>query len=78
MIVKINALDSQRIFEAIWIEVKTPQGGLVILEGHAPIIVSLQSDKPITIMLTSGKHELIHIQKPALLEVTKNTATIIL
>jgi|GEM_PF-4660694 len=78
MIIQINSLDSQRIFEAIWIEVKTPNGGLVILEGHAPIITSLQPDKPITIMLTSGKNELIHIQKQALLEVTKHTVTIIL
>lgn len=78
MIININALDSQRVFEATWIEVKTPSGGLVILQGHAPIITSINPERPITIFLTNGKQELIHIQKPALLELTKGIITIIL
>lgn len=78
MIVKINSLDSQRTFDASWVEIKTTSGELVILEGHAPIIASVKPERPIIIMLKNGEQELIHIQKQTILELSKNVVTIIL
>jgi F0F1-type ATP synthase epsilon subunit len=78
MIAHVISAENQRSYEVVWIEITTTAGNLVLLESHAPFIATLVQDKPVFMLLTSGKHELIHLQKQAVFELLNNVITIIL
>lgn len=59
-----------------WIEVNTPSGNLIILPGHAPTIVSLSPEQPLTYCLKNGKKETILVHR-GMAEVSRDRATIV-
>lgn len=67
----------KKSYSIVWLEVNTPLGNFVVQEGHAPKIVLLADNKPITFLLKNGKQETTTI-KNGILEVTRDAATILL
>jgi len=66
-------------FSISWLEVQTPVGSFVIQPGHAPIVLTVQQEKAIIIMLTSGKQEIIPIGRSGgLIEINRNKITLLL
>lgn len=45
-----------------WIEINTPRGNYIIQKGHAPFIIPLSSQAPLTYQLESGKKETILVE----------------
>lgn len=67
---------AQKELEVAWIELNTPTGNLMILPEHAPTIVSLSPDQPLTYCLKSGKKETIMVHR-GMVEIGRHTALII-
>jgi hypothetical protein len=78
MIAHFISAEGKRSYEVVWIEIPSSAGSVVLLESHAPFVASLIPDKPVSMLLTNGKHELIHLQKQAVFELTDNVITVIL
>ena len=61
-----------------WLEVETPKGSFVIQHGHAPLLLILAHNKPITFVKTgSNKHESIPVGS-GILESDRTQITIIM
>ena len=79
MIVQIiTPQNSKTYVDVAWLEVTSVTGNFIILPGHAPIIATLIPDKPLILMLENEKTELIHLQQPAILELTHDAVTVII
>lgn len=60
-----------------WLELNTPEGNLIVQEGHAPMILTLSKDSEIVYSLASGtKHSRFAVH--AIAEITRKTVTIIM
>ena len=68
---------SKQIIDVAWIEVNTPAGNFVIQTGHAPMIVTLVSQKEFIYQPTVGKQESLIVGQ-ALLNVNRDTALLVL
>lgn len=72
----ISPLHSKKLTVA-WVEVVTPAGYFTIQRGHAPMVLSLMPDQPITFRLSSGKQESI-IVRQGIIEITRELTTILM
>lgn len=57
MNLRIISPETYEEFDIVWVELETPNGSTVILEGHAPMICSLESEKQINFCFKNGKQE---------------------
>lgn len=60
-----------------WLECETTQGNVIILSGHAPVIMTLRPMSAILYRLKSGKEESRKIIN-GVIHVTRNTITLLL
>lgn len=60
-----------------WLECETTQGNVIILSGHAPVIMTLRPMSSILYRLKSGKEESRKIIN-GVIHVTRNTITLLL
>jgi F0F1-type ATP synthase epsilon subunit len=67
---------AQKELEVAWIELNTPTGNIIILPEHAPTVVSLNPDQPLTYCLKSGKRETFMVHR-GMAEIGRHDATII-
>jgi F0F1-type ATP synthase epsilon subunit len=66
---------AQRDVTVAWIELNTPTGNLIILPGHAPTIISISPDTPLTYCLKNGKKETILVHR-GMADIGRDVATI--
>lgn len=71
----LKPYDSQ-IIDISWIEVNTSVGNFVLQRGHAPMILALSENEPITYCLKNGKQE-TEVIPGGILEIDREEATII-
>lgn len=63
----------------VWIEIDTNDvGNFVIKRGHAPMVLAIAHDKPITVLLTSGKQETFSVQHGGFAKIDRESITLIL
>lgn len=76
--VKLNIImpTQKKQYEVVWIELNTPVGSIIVQPGHAPTIVTLHKDKPITFKLKTGKQESFNLLH-GIAHVTRQDVTII-
>ena len=55
------SLDQQYTKNIAWIEINTPNGNYIIQKGHAPLIIPLSPNEPLTYQLDSGKKETLMV-----------------
>jgi F0F1-type ATP synthase epsilon subunit len=67
---------TQKEIEVAWIELNTPTGNIMILPEHAPTVLSLSPDQPLTYCLKNGKKETIMVHR-GMAEIGRCNATII-
>lgn len=60
MMVRVVRTAATREYDALWVEITTPQGNLMIQEGHAPIATTLRADSPVIIKERSGAVQSMH------------------
>ncbi len=60
-----------------WLEVETRTGSFIIQKGHAPLLLILAHNKPITFMSVTGKQESIPVGD-GVLESDRTRITIIM
>jgi F0F1-type ATP synthase epsilon subunit len=60
-----------------WLEVNSSAGNYVLTSGHAPMILALKENSPITYCLTNGKQETETISG-GILRIDRDEATIVL
>lgn len=77
MNIKILGPTSSKIVKANWIDVTSTTGNYVVLPGHAPCIVQLIPNIPITMGLAGGAVTSIPIVK-GILQVNRRNVTVIL
>lgn len=63
--------------EIKWLELNTPHGNLVVLQGHAPTIRILSTDKKITYGLPNGKQQ-SYITHRGIAKINRESITLIL
>lgn len=63
-------------YEIVWVELYTPVGSVVIQPEHAPTIMTLKKDEPITFKLKTGKQESVNLMH-GVAHVTRKDVTII-
>lgn len=54
---KLSIIDTEKVvvYDAVWIEINTPVGNMVIQEKHVPIIVELSSGYELIFELLDGE-----------------------
>lgn len=60
MIVRVVRTAATREYDALWVEITTPQGNLMIQEGHAPVATVLRVDSSVIIKERSGAVQSMH------------------
>jgi F0F1-type ATP synthase, epsilon subunit (mitochondrial delta subunit) len=60
MKLKIISPENEHEFDVVWVDIETGAGSFVILEGHAPMIVTIEPNKQIGFCLKNGKQEMIN------------------
>ncbi|HEX2978439.1 MAG TPA: hypothetical protein VHO47_04945 [Candidatus Babeliales bacterium] len=60
-----------------WLEVNTPNGNFIIQRGHAPMIVLVSPNQPLTVCLKNGKQETF-CTPGGILEITRTAAFLLL
>jgi F0F1-type ATP synthase epsilon subunit len=68
---------SSKALTVAWLELNTPAGNFVILPGHAPMIVTLSTNKKLTYCLSSGKQESCMVRR-GIAQIDRHTTTIIM
>lgn len=53
----ITSPEHHQEFQIAWIELNSPVGNFVILPGHAPMIITLKENMPVTYLLKTGHQE---------------------
>ncbi len=66
---------SKKILRVTWLEINTPVGNFVIQAGHAPTVLTLTGQQPITFCLKNGKQESLLIHE-GVVEITRESATL--
>jgi len=67
----------EKTLDVAWFEINTPAGNFVVHRGHAPMIITLSENQPLTIRLRSGKEEVISVQS-GVAEINRTESTVIL
>lgn len=60
-----------------WLEINTPSGNFVILPGHAPMIITLTPNAPVTYCLSSGHQKSIDVVG-GIAHITRTEVTLLL
>jgi F0F1-type ATP synthase epsilon subunit len=63
--------ESSMEHEVVWIEINTPEGNFVIQAGHIETTFALSPHQPFLYCFKTGKKEIIKLEKPGILNVTK-------
>ena len=76
---KLSVISPQAIlhYPAVWIEINTPVGNMVIQEGHVPMIVEIEPNSEILLMQENGK-QLAILVKQGFLHVTRQEVKLLL
>lgn len=76
MLLTIISPTEQEMHEIIWLEINSPAGNFVIQPGHAPMLITLNSNEPIIYCLNNGK---VHSQQitGGILKITPQEARLI-
>lgn len=53
----ITSPEHYQEFQIAWVELNSPVGNFIILPGHAPMIITLSENLPITYLLRTGHQE---------------------
>jgi F0F1-type ATP synthase epsilon subunit len=77
MKLEIVSSDAHNIYQVAWLELNTPVGNFIIQQGHAPMILSLTPNKPITFRLKSGKQQTINANS-GIAKITREATTLII
>lgn len=77
MELQIISPKAQQSFSIVWLEAQTPRGSFVIQPGHAPTILLLSPNEPITFMLKNGKRQSLPIGR-GILETSRTSITVIM
>ena len=75
---KIISPTSKTEHQVVWIEANTPEGNFIIQPEHIPTTLILAPDKELIYCFQTGKHETLKIEKPAILQITRKEATVLL
>lgn len=67
----------KRTLTIAWLEVETPIGNFVIQPDHAPTILTIRPQQPITVCLASGKTETF-TSAGGILEIQRKSAILLL
>lgn len=67
----------QRTYKIAWLEITTPAGNFVIQPDHAPMVLTLTPQQPITFGLKSGKQESIMIPR-GIVEISRTSALVLM
>jgi F0F1-type ATP synthase epsilon subunit len=59
MKLKIISPENEQEFEVAWLDIETSAGNFVILEGHVPMIVTIDPNKQFSFCLKNGKQEIV-------------------
>ena len=74
----IVSAKSKTEHEVSWMEINTPDGNFVIQPHHVPTTFVLSPFQECIYCLKTGKHETITPEKPAILSITRDRATLLL
>lgn len=77
MDLRIISPDYEITKKIAWIELNTPSGNYIVQQGHAPFIIPLSAQEPLTFQLESGKQQTIDVQD-GVVEVTRTKVVVIL
>lgn len=77
MKLEIVSSDAHNIYQVAWLELNTPVGNFIIQQGHAPMILSLTPDKPITFRLKTGKQQTINANN-GMAKITRESTTLMI
>lgn len=65
--------------EIVWIDIDTDDAGnFVIKREHAPMVLAIAKQKPITVLLTSGKQESFSVKYGGFVHIEREYVTLIL
>jgi len=67
----------QLTYKIAWLEINTPVGNFVILPDHAPTVVELSQNQPLTFGLKNGKQESLIIPR-GIVEISRNSALVLM
>ena len=62
---------SQEHYIVEWIQAHTPQGSIVIKQGHAPIILTLVAHQALSFLIKAGEEKMVMLDRPGFLEVNR-------
>jgi F0F1-type ATP synthase epsilon subunit len=77
MKLEIVSSDAHNSYQVAWLELNTPVGNFIIQQGHAPMILSLTPNKPVTFRLKSGKQQTINVNN-GMAKITRESTTLII
>lgn len=76
MLISIKSPAQSVAKQVDWLEIHTSNGSMVILPGHAPMVVALKPNSQITMMINGTKHQEQILQGIA--HVTREGVTLLL
>lgn len=68
---------SSQVMEVNWIEFNTSTGSFIVLEGHAPLIATIEENREITVELQDGSVTVM-TTSGGILEVNRDSVTLLL
>lgn len=77
MNLKIIGPTTHKTLAISWIEVETLDGNFVVQRGHAPMILALLPDQPVTVSLKNGRVEVFN-NFAGILEIQRDAALLFL
>lgn len=77
MNIRVIGPTTHTTMEVAWLEVETNDGNFVIQPDHAPMILALLPEKPVTICLSNGKIETFP-NLAGILEIQRTSALLLL
>ena len=77
MELKIIRPSGSEQFDVVTVELNTPEGNIVILKEHVPMIVTLTQGKEIGFILKSGKRESVLVRQ-GIAHITRTNVTVML
>ncbi|HEV2601478.1 MAG TPA: hypothetical protein VGT41_04215 [Candidatus Babeliales bacterium] len=69
--------EEKKMYDISWLECNSPAGNFVILPDHAPTVLTLTPEEPITFCLTTGKIESVTPQQ-GIINITRTSITALL
>ncbi len=77
---KLRVISSSKTehYHISWIDIHTPSGNAIILEGHTSMVATLTSGRKLVFKLKTGETESIAIIKPGIIEIQRTQITILL